>query len=172
MIKGGIGDKPGMIGTAKIFCRPGLAGYLDGESGKQGTGCPRFFRNVAHPFPDQVQGGFGNRQRSHLFRCKNLIGRAIEIVDAADQEWFVLDAAIGDFTDNHGSLQGGNQLEPLSDCRVECIAEIPVLIEILLLIFFTGNQPCRFTAQGNTRFFTHAEHAGIFGQFIDADTTP
>ena len=34
------------------------------------------FRNVAHPFPDQVQGGFGNRQRSHLFRCKNLIGRA------------------------------------------------------------------------------------------------
>ena len=41
MIKGGIGDKPGMIGTSKIFCRPGLAGYLDGESGKQGTGCPR-----------------------------------------------------------------------------------------------------------------------------------
>ena len=120
-----IGDEPAMVRAAEVFRRPCLTSDLDGEAGEQGTSCTGFFSNVTHPFADQVQRRFGYGQGADLFRCKNLIRRAVEVVDTADDERPVLDAAVSDFADDHGCLERRNQLEPLTDSRVERIAEVP-----------------------------------------------
>ena len=93
----------------------------------------------------------------------------VEIVDTTDDKRPVLDAAVGDFADDHRCLERRDQLEALADSRVERIAEVPFIVEILLLIFRTGDQARCFAAQGDARFLAHAEHAGVFCQFVDAD---
>ena len=106
-----------------------------------------------------------------MLRCKNLVRRTVKIINAADNERLVLNAAVSNFTDNHSRLQGRNQLEPLADSGIEGIPQVPILVVIFFFIFFTGNEARRFTAHGDSRLLTHAEHFSVFGKLIDAYST-
>ena len=157
-----------MVLAAVVFGRAGLAGDLDGEIGEDISRRP-FFRNIAHAFADQIEGRPGNGQGADLLRRKNLVRRAVEVVDAADQKGTVLDAAVGHFADDQGRLEWRDELEALADSRVERIAQIPVFAKGIHLVFFAGNEARRLAAQVDARLLAHAEHGRVFRQLVDAD---
>ena len=106
-----------------------------------------------------------------MLRCENLVRRTVKIINTTDNERLVLNTAVSNFTDNHRRLQGRNQLEALANGGIEGIPQVPILVVILFFIFFTGNEARRFTAHGDSRLFTHAEHFSIFGKLINAYST-
>ena len=165
-----IGYKPTVILTAEIFGSPRLTGHLNGKSLEERSGRTRLFRHVAHALPNQVKCRFRYFQCADLFRRENLIRRTVQIIDTTDDKRFVLNAAVGDFTDDHSRLQRRDKLKTLTDGRVEGITQIPVLVVIFFFVRLTRHKAVRFPVHCNARLPAHTEHFGIFFQFINADT--